>query len=287
MKCIYPERLPIREDGRVVDYLYIPCGHCPACQENYKNDWAVRVKHELSSFKDSVFLTLTYNDVHLSLQNLEYDNGYRNSVEKKELSDFLKRLRRRLGVDKIRFFACGEYGDEKYTHRPHYHILIFGISNENDIFKDKNPVYRKGKIDHYYIEHWPVWPHGQVEVSAQIPNENSAKYITKYIAKNKDKNTRLKYEYLRIKPEFLQMSRRPGIGYYGILKHAKFYMSHPYGVIGKSKVKLSRYIIEKVEECTDTDFGEYIKSEYKSGGVRDTRNVKIQKEKNIVQKYKK
>lgn len=41
----------------------------------------------------------------------------------KHLQDFLKRFRRNLAPMRVRFYACGEYGDE--TQRPHYHIAMF------------------------------------------------------------------------------------------------------------------------------------------------------------------
>lgn len=73
--------------------------------------------HELDSHEDSIFVTLTY-------AGEKYDFG---SLCKPDLQKFMKRLRRNIGERKIKYFACGEYG-EQFTQRPHYHLIIFGMS---------------------------------------------------------------------------------------------------------------------------------------------------------------
>lgn len=281
MQCLSPvKRVVVKEDGKHL--VTFPCGHCEACQENYKNDWAVRVKHELSCHKESVFITLTYSDLHLSLQNLEYGRDRFNSLEKEELSLFIKRLRRSIEPLKIRFFASGEYG-EKCTERPHYHVLIFGLSKDHDIFKNKVPVYRGGQIKYYYLN-TPLWPHGHIEVSARIPDEKSAQYIAKYVAKKKGVSDKDYYKLRKILPEFLLMSRRPGIGYLGIKKHSDFYKSHPYGRIGSFKVKLPRYVLDKVEQFTDFDLRGQLNSDTR---VYYTKNQKVVIRRKLYEKVKK
>lgn len=42
----------------------------------------------------------------------------------------MKRLRKYLEPVKVRFFACGEYGDN--TYRPHYHLILFGCDFRSD-----------------------------------------------------------------------------------------------------------------------------------------------------------
>ena len=60
-----------------------------------------------------MWITLTYDD-----QNLPNDN----QLYYADVSDFLKRLRRR-HKENLRFFVSGEYG-QKGTQRPHYHMYI-------------------------------------------------------------------------------------------------------------------------------------------------------------------
>lgn len=74
--------------------------------------------NELSTWSNrGCFITLTYNK-----ENLPEDN----SLHKEHLQKFFKRLRKSLGDKKIKYFACGEYGEKKK--RPHYHAIVFGLS---------------------------------------------------------------------------------------------------------------------------------------------------------------
>lgn len=70
-----------------------------------------------TSHGKGVFLTLTYNQ-----ENYPDDD----SLHVEELQKFFKRLRKQLGKHRIKYFACGEYGE--HTHRAHYHAIVFGLS---------------------------------------------------------------------------------------------------------------------------------------------------------------
>lgn len=74
------------------------------------------------------FLTLTYSNEFLPVDF---------SLHKDDLQKFFKRLRKRLGDQKIKYYACGEYGDKQKIYvdasgiacgRPHYHAIVFGLS---------------------------------------------------------------------------------------------------------------------------------------------------------------
>ena len=86
-----------------------------------RQEWSMRVIHELAGYKDAVFLTLTYSDDHLP------DNG---SLVVADLQKFFKRLRKQYAKRntciKLRYYACGEYGDRHG--RPHYHAIVCGLS---------------------------------------------------------------------------------------------------------------------------------------------------------------
>jgi hypothetical protein len=117
------------------------------------------------------------------------------------LSGFLKRLRSRVSPLRFRFFGCGEYG-ERYG-RPHYHVILFGLS----------------QFDHSQVisESWPL---GFVRVDPISPR--SIAYVCGYTVKKaaalrEDKEERLDVatgELYRYQPPFLQMSRNPGIAGY-------------------------------------------------------------------------
>ena len=86
--------------------LKLPCGKCPECCKDYYTSWATRGSRELSQWDSTVFVTLTYND-----ENLPPDN----SLRKKDVQDFFKRLKKEFNSTKenpIRQIYCGEYGEK-------------------------------------------------------------------------------------------------------------------------------------------------------------------------------
>lgn len=97
------------------DRLVVPCGKCRACRIARAREWSVRCVHETMNHEGSVFATLTYSDDKIP-ENAE--------ISKRELQLFIKRLRKEYSGKKVKYFACGEYGDQ--TGRPHYHAIIFG-----------------------------------------------------------------------------------------------------------------------------------------------------------------
>lgn len=109
----------LSHDGRTHN-----CGSCHACRINYTSSWTLRCLYELSSWESASFITLTYNDANLP------ENG---TLVPEHLTKFWKDLRYNLGADRrIKYYACGEYGDSYF--RPHYHAIVFGVDdcNKND-----------------------------------------------------------------------------------------------------------------------------------------------------------
>lgn len=100
--------------GEVFNGLIVPCGKCVLCKIAKTREWALRCSLELPYWSSSIFTTLTYDDEHLP---------YNASLVKKDLQNFIKRIREELNYP-IKYFACGEYGDKG---RPHYHLVIFGV----------------------------------------------------------------------------------------------------------------------------------------------------------------
>lgn len=127
----------------------------------------------------SCFVTLTYSNDHLPAGG---------TLVPRDAQLFLKRLRKKLGERKIRFYLVGEYGEQ--TFRPHYHAALFGVST----------------LDKHVVS--ACWPHGSIHVGDL--NDASAAYMGGYITK---KMTKVDDERLEGRhPEFARMSLRPGIG---------------------------------------------------------------------------
>lgn len=182
----------------------VPCGQCAGCRLERSRQWAVRLMHEKQSHLFSWFLTLTYRDADLPLGG---------SLRMRDVQLFLKRVRKHCSGVRIRYFYCGEYGDK--TDRPHYHMILFGPD-----FPDRRVVNRREKGDLYESDQLTaLWGHGNVWIGAVTPETcaYTARYIMKKMTGEKAKEH---YEVIvgatgeivdRV-PEFVCMSRKPGIG---------------------------------------------------------------------------
>lgn len=115
MKC--PNPIVVR-DKKNKSY-YAPCGKCPVCLTNRREDWTIRMIEESKNHLYSVFITLTYDEENIKFNDLGFAR-----VVKEDLQKFIKRLRSKIQHE-IKYFAISEYGPA--THRPHYHIIAFGL----------------------------------------------------------------------------------------------------------------------------------------------------------------
>lgn len=217
--------------------VIIPCGQCIHCRLEKSRQWAMRCMHEASMHEENMFLTLTYNDEHLP-KNL--------SLNKKEIPLFLKKYRtyleRKEDGTKIRYFACGEYGDN--TNRPHYHALIFGHD-----FKDKEYHTRTEDGENLYTSHTldRLWKHGYGiigDVSFQ-----SAAYVARYQLK-KITGLGASPHYGDRTPEFALMSRGKdgGIGKPWLDKWATDVYPNDYVIVNGKKMKPPKYYDAQLPE---------------------------------------
>ena len=170
--------------------------------------------------EDNCFITLTFSDKEL----LKRENPL--SVDTRDFQKFMKRLRKYTGK-KVRYFHCGEYGDENM--RPHYHACLFGLDFEDKYVwmeRNGNKLYRSPTLE-------KIWPFGYSSIGEV--NFETAAYVARYVMKKvtgegKDRLkvkecdgelVELKHyqmldkdtgEIIELKPEYTTMSRRPGIG---------------------------------------------------------------------------
>lgn len=157
-------------------------------------------------------------------KNRTYASERPDSLNRRELQLFTKRLNedvRRASGKGVKYYGCGEYGDN--TQRPHYHIAIFGEDFSDDRYKWKtsngHQLWRSSRLER-------LWPHGSAQIGSLT--FESAAYIARYIMK-KITGTKADEHYRRtdefgndywIEPEFNVMSRggRTGKG----IAHAWF-----------------------------------------------------------------
>jgi hypothetical protein len=198
--------------GKVIyESIDIPCGHCIECRLKYSRDWATRMMLEAQYHESSYFVTLTYDDLHAPKSYYpDPDTGEAIpslTLVKKDLQAFIKRLRSRLEYLKrpqIRFYGCGEYGTS--THRPHYHIIIFGLClddlEELKVSSQGFPYYRSNLIEE-------CWPFGYSMV-CDVSWDTCA-YVARYVTKKWTGDYKDFYESFNLLPEFSLMSLKPGI----------------------------------------------------------------------------
>lgn len=191
------------ERGKIRRELQLPCGQCVGCRLERSRQWAIRCVHESQLYDFNSFVTLTYDEEHLP-----QDGGliYRH------FQLFMKRLRK--AKPGVRFYMCGEYGEESL--RPHYHACLF-----NCFFEDRR-VYRElasGSKLYTSDVLSALWPYGFSSVG-DVTFESAA-YVARYVMK-KVTGPMAEEHYQRVdgdtgeiyhvSPEFTHMSLKPGIG---------------------------------------------------------------------------
>lgn len=199
----------LRYPGKEI--IQVPCGQCIGCRIDRSRQWANRCMLELQYHDSAYFVTLTYDEFHVPKsyypdpETGEAHTSY--TLCKRDFQLWMKRLRFKFSDDKIRFFACGEYGGK--TKRPHYHAILFGL-HLNDLEKYK--TVREG--DSYYTYYnspslQETWPNGFVVVG-EVTWESCA-YVARYVTKKLSGEQAEFYEKFNLVPEFSDMSRRLGI----------------------------------------------------------------------------
>lgn len=227
--------------------LSLPCGQCIGCRLERSRQWAMRCLHEASLYDSNCFLTLTYRD----------DTLPENStLVYRHFQLFMKRVRKRLGKSKLRFFMCGEYGDE--TKRPHYHALFF-----NADFTDKVYYSKTGSGSKIYTSELlnELWGFGDCWIG-DVTFESAA-YVARYCVKKvTGRGAAGAYESLDIstgeiikrEPEFAHMSLKPGIGRPWLDKFQSDVYPHDYVVVRGVKMKPPKYYDTVYEKGNLDDF---------------------------------
>lgn len=181
----------------------LPCGQCVGCRLEKSRQWAIRCVHEAQMHESNCFVTLTYNEESLP------DNGGLDIVA---WQLFAKRLRKKVG--RFRYFQCGEYGSKNL--RPHFHACLFGV----DFMSDRSLWKRDSGHDLFISPTLDsAWGLGFCSIGALT--YESAAYVARYVMKKVtgppadshyervDSETG---EVFKVRPEFISMSRRPGLG---------------------------------------------------------------------------
>lgn len=198
------------------EVLILPCGKCHLCHRRYKRDWACRCIAEAQIAGGGTFLTLTCSD---DSQGRTFPG---DSLDHRPFQLFMKRLRRHqdealvfFNPDyKLRFLMCGEYGE--LHKRPHYHAVLFGCTFRDPYYvgtgKSGQDLFSSPWLDRLRYD-----DDDGSEIFGMVSNfcdvcPATISYTVGYVDK---KIARTQEDFIKAgkKPEYVCMSRRPGIGY--------------------------------------------------------------------------
>lgn len=181
--------------------ITVPCGQCNACKLEHARQWAVRCTHEAQLHQQNAFVTLTYDNKHLPPHA---------SLRPRDFVLFMKRLRKHLTkkcecgiLHHVRFLQAGEYGK---LGRPHHHAILFDCHfPDQKTFRETSPgniTYRSAILE-------SLWNQGFSSIGSVTPQ--SAAYVARYTLKKHTSDPNDNTRSIR-HPEYITMSRRPGIG---------------------------------------------------------------------------
>lgn len=221
------------------------CGQCTPCRLNRRREWTHRLILEMYQHEHSSFITLTYSDEHLPVQDGT------PTLAPADLQKWLKRFRVAVAPLRLRFFAVGEYGDD--TQRPHYHALVYGVAS---CARGRTGGIR-GTIPALdcclsCATLYKSWGLGRVFQGSVTPD--SCQYVAGYTVKKMTDPTHPANAGRH--PEFSRQSRKPGIGTWAMEDVALTIMQSspiaeqedvPTALIhGKRALPLGRYLRRKL-----------------------------------------
>lgn len=191
--CTNPRKITVDKEEYTVK-----CGKCFQCRRERQQDWTIKLINEAKYHKESCFITLTFSNQILNDRNSKaYEYGatpnfiFNIQNSKIYFQKFIKRLRKKFKEKRITYYHVGEYG-EKF-HRPHHHVLLFGINFHED--RKEAEKSKSGYIQYYSDTLEKLWAAGRTRI--QDVNNNNISYIAAYSLK-KFKNNQLNKKYKAI-----------------------------------------------------------------------------------------
>jgi len=235
------------------------CGQCRPCRYNRRRLWTHRLMLESLCHKSSVFITLTYDHLHLPMLETRY--GPKEVLDPYGAQLWVKRLRHSFAEFRLRYYLVGEYGE--VSERPHYHAIVFGL-----------PACARGRTYRMGASLRPAWSEccdtcrkvgktwGAGHVDLGEVNRDSCQYLAGYVVKKMTAPDDHRLEG-RV-PEFARMSLRPGIGAPSMWDVASTMMKFGVGGspdvdvpaslnTGRASYPLGRYLRRKLRVYTGLD----------------------------------
>lgn len=260
-------------------------------------EWTTRLELETMAHSFSTFCTLTYRPDKLPhTQVVDETTGEVSkglpTLMRPDLSAWLKRFRiayQRANANSspIRFFACGEYGDN--FSRPHYHVILFGYPGcfyKRSRYDDGRTIDCCASCD--LIR--DTWGNGivQAEPLAAAHIRYTAGYVLKKMTSKHD--ARL---YGRA-PEFAGMSlQNGGIGINAVPELARRSQKQNYDVISQVPLtsgrrgNVGRYLMKKTRIYLGSPDGkapDYVQKDAEAAMLPLLKAARMDKEVNTVKK---
>lgn len=241
--CQFPitrERANYSRDSR--RFYDVPCGKCSHCIKLRVSQWTFRLKQERKRSSSCLFTTLTYNDDFIPASK----EGY-YSLQKSDLQNFFKRLRKYPDSKNLKYFAVGEYGSR--FQRPHYHAILYNTTSDDVRSAWSFQGQEIGFVDAEPIKH-----------------DGGLLYCVSYIQGLKPHENRL--------PEFSLMSKHLGANYMTdrMIDWHKTDLSRCYVQDGTYKLPMPRYYKDRIYEPWELEIvNEYLqaKSDEKIQWIKD------------------
>ena len=201
-----PTKLLYKQGGQKLIYK-VPCGQCAECVSQKRNEWLFRsyqqAKNTLQNGGYLYFDTLTYDNANLPhisdyIDCEEYNIRDFSTFNHEHFKLFLKRLRRKLEYhynnNEFKYFLTSEYGtDDRFTHRPHYHIIFYVTNGIHPLTFSKyvSQCWTYGRTDglpyktpRYVAEHIYGYNVGFGDNGTIPATLAVSKYVSKYITKH-------------------------------------------------------------------------------------------------------
>lgn len=173
MNCISPIQIILRKNTNVKEnkpkrIIMVPCNKCIQCKIARAKEWSNRLMDEAMLWDRMCIVVLTYSNKDMPM-GVRTKHGRYGTLRHRDVQLWLKKVRKRLGKRKIKYYVAGEYGGK--TKRPHYHVIIYGMNG------------LKSRNDRNIINQ--SWEYGQVlwDVKRRPITKKAVAYVAQYVQK--------------------------------------------------------------------------------------------------------
>lgn len=259
------------------EIVKVPCYNCIGCKKRRSQEWGVRCQSEVQFYNRTCMINLTYNREQLPIAS---QSGL-GTLCPRDLNLFFKKLRvflqRKKGITDTKYFACGEYGENRG--RPHYHAIFYGWDFPSEM-NASPPVARMPEKNNPGKEDVPLYSHPDLTrlwgkgAAFFSPNVGGAAayYVAKYCMKNLSGDAKTKeFEDTGREPPFNRMSHGLGDRYYDRYKADIYPRDYIITEPGGPQLPIPRRFDNLLQKESE-EYLEWIKSQRIAKSEKDHKN---------------